>query len=124
MADSATRILLATDQLQSAILELEKIIRPPDCCSGACTQLKAENARLLALLRQNPPPRPPMLPQRRLRLAAQQMWRCATCQQVLSEAFHADHTRCWAEFFDDSDENTSITCIACHFAKSKEYSNT
>ena len=120
MTDAATRIFVATDQLQQVILDLKSVLQPPDCCSDACARLKAENARLLSLLRQAPPPRPQMLPQRRLRLAAQQEWRCGSCQQILTEAFHADHIRPWAESFDDSDENISISCIPCHLAKTSE----
>ena len=67
--------------------------------------LQRENARLLALLRSHPPPRPPMLPNRRLRLAARNKWRCHACGELLSEAFDIDHVTPWCETFDDSDAN-------------------
>ena len=87
-------------------------------CSLVDEALRRENARLLALLRQHPPPRPVMLPQRRLRLAAAQGWRCAICGELLPESFHADHRVPFATSFDDSDANVQIVCASpCHLEK-------
>jgi hypothetical protein len=87
-------------------------------CSLVDEALRLENARLLALLRQHPPPRPVMLPQRRLRLAAAQGWRCAICGALLPESFHADHRVPFAASFDDSDANVQIVCASpCHLEK-------
>ena len=80
-------------------------------------RLQRENARLLALLRSHPPPRPQMLPNRRLRLASRNGWRCDVCGELLPEAFDIDHKVMWCVSFDDSDANCVPTCVACHRAK-------
>ena len=120
MADTATKIFIATEQLQQAVFDLKSMIQAPACGGEACARLKSENARLLALLRAHPPQRPQMLPQRRLRLAARQAWLCALCRQLLNEAFHADHIAPWSESFDDSDGNIQIICVPCHLSKTSE----
>ena len=79
-----------------------------------------ENARLRNIIRVNSLPRPKMLPQRRLRLAAKQSWMCNLCHSQLSEAFHADHINPWSQSFDDSDNNIQILCVECHLAKTSE----
>ena len=109
-----TRIHLATSQLQEAMCELRSILQPPGTGEAA---LREENARLLALLRAHPPPRPAMLPQRRLRIAARQEWKCAICGELLSESFVIDHITPWSETFDDRDENLQAICHADHAHK-------
>ena len=106
-------------RLEALVIQLERSFdmarRPNPAFAGAA--LERENERLMALLRAHPPPRPAMLPQRRLRLAAAQSWRCAICDQLLSEAFHADHIVPFSVAFDDSDANVQITCVPCHLEK-------
>ena len=120
MADDTTKMYIATVQLQQVVHDLKSMVKAPECGGEACASLRAENARLLALLRAHPPPRPQMLPQRRLKLAARQAWLCALCRQLLNEAFHADHITPWCESFDDSDSNLNIICVPCHLAKTSE----
>ena len=94
--------------------------RWPPCTGVACARLREENARLLHLLRTHPagpPPKPAMLPQRRLRVAARGGWKCAACGELLSESFQIDHVRPWAESLDDSDENLQALCCADHASK-------
>ena len=112
--NAATRIHLATSQLETAMESLRSMLEPP--CAGEAA-LRQENARLLALLRSHPPPRPTMLPQRRLRIAARQEWKCAGCNEILLECFVIDHKRCWAEYFDDTDQNLQALCNPCNAAK-------
>ena len=89
----------------------------PTSTAGA-EALEHESARLMAILRAHPPPKPRCCPQRRLRLAAAQGWRCAICCELLPDAFDADHRIPWADCFDDSDANIQIVCHApCHLAK-------
>ena len=97
-------------QLQ-AMLPAQDSSYKPGASDDALTLARAENARLLALLQAHPPPRPTMLPQRRLKLAAQQSWACALCGALLSAAFHADHKTCWTDTFDDRDTNLQILCV-------------
>jgi hypothetical protein len=108
-------------QLSRIISHLEKALHVPlemeVDCTAAIRQLERENQRLLTVLRAHPPPRPHMLPQRRLKLAAAQSWRCRLCDEMLSEAFHADHRVPWAISYDDSDDNIDIICIPCHLQK-------
>ena len=112
-SETAARLSHSATRLEQLVSDLERRTeRAPDC-----TQLELENERLLTLLRTHPPPRPTMLPQRRLRLAAAQSWRCATCATMLSECFHADHKTPWCETYDDRDSNISIVCVPCHMAK-------
>ena len=83
-----------SEQIDRTISRLEMLIGQltmPGVDGCACAHLQAENARLLALLRAHPPPRPQMLPQRRLKLAARQQWTCAICGELLGDVFHADH---------------------------------
>ena len=79
-----TSLPCALVALQDAIRDIGTIMRPIDVCSEECAGLRVENARLMRLLRQHPPPRPQILPQRRLKLAARQTWRCALCREILS----------------------------------------
>ena len=81
------------------------------------TKLEEEISRLRSILRQNPPQRPKMPNLRRMRLAANQSWRCNLCEAVLSEAFHVDHIVPWAASFDDSDTNCQVLCYRCHLEK-------
>jgi 5-methylcytosine-specific restriction endonuclease McrA len=112
------RLHRVVERLEGLIERMEVAARREcDCSLGA---LQRENDRLLGLLRVHPPPRPSMLPQRRLRLAASQGWRCAICGEMLTEAFHADHRVPWAEAFDDSDKNIQIVCVPCHLTKTSE----
>ena len=113
MADA--RLSESADRLESLIERMEATVRKECDCNLAW--LRRENERLLALLRAHPPPRPAMLQQRRLRLAAAQGWRCAVCGEMLSEAFHADHVVPWSDSFDDSDANLQIICVQDHLAK-------
>jgi hypothetical protein len=115
------RLDRSADRLETLIGRMEATMRMECDCNLA--GLRRENERLLSLLRAHPPPKPSMLPQRRLRLAAAQGWRCAICSEMLTEAFHADHRVPWSESFDDSDENIQIICYEDHMAKtSKEAS--
>ena len=98
-------------RLEACVATLHALHACPD------GDVKCENARLLALLRAHPPPRPAMLPQRRLRLAARQEWRCALCDALLTEAFHVDHKRPWSTSFDDTDANLQVVCVPCHLEK-------
>ena len=118
-----TSLPCALVALQDAIRDIGTIMRPIDVCSEECAGLRVENARLMRLLRQHPPPRPQILPQRRLKLAARQTWRCALCREILSEAFHLDHIRPWSETFDDRDSNIQACCIPCHLSKTSEESS-
>ena len=104
MADE--RLHRAADRFEELIGRMEARARRECACSLA--ELRRENERLLGLLRSHPPPRPSMLPQRRLKLAAGQGWCCAVCGELLTEAFHADHRVPWSETFDDSDANVQI----------------
>ena len=58
-----------------------------------------------------------MLPQRRLRIAARQEWKCSVCGELLSESFAIDHIRPYCETFDDRDENLQAICHADHAQK-------
>lgn len=58
-----------------------------------------------------------MLPQRRLRIAARAGWKCAACGELLSESFHIDHIRPWADTFDNTDANLQPLCCADHALK-------
>ena len=119
MADDAeARLGVAADRFEALIMRVEATARRECDCSLA--GLRRENERLLGLLRAHPPPRPTMLQQRRLRLAAAQAWCCAICGRMLNEAFHADHRVPWSESFDDSDANLQIVCVPCHSAKTSE----
>lgn len=114
-----------SDQIDKAISRLEMLIGQlmpvAESSDGtASAHLRVENARLLALLRAHPPPRPQMLPQRRMKLAAQQEWRCALCGELLGELFHADHITPWCETFDDRDGNIQIVHPSCHTLKTSE----
>ena len=65
MADDAeTRLGVAADRFEALIGRMEATARRECDCSLA--GLRRENERLLGLLRAHPPPRPKMLPQRRL----------------------------------------------------------
>ena len=112
------RLRQSADRLEALIARMEATARHE--CDCSLTQLKRKNERLLALLRTHPPPRPAMLPQRRLRLASGQGWRCGICGEMLTEAMHADHRLPWSECLDDSDENVQIVCMPCHLAKTSE----
>ena len=100
--------------LRELVALMERRAEPPPVPD---TPLRQENERLLSLLRAHPPPRPTMLPNRRLKLAACQSWRCAACGALLNECFHADHIVPWSDTFNDSDANISIKCVPCHTAK-------
>ena len=114
-----TSVDIVLDNLQEAIKDLTTLMRP-EVCTDEVSRLRAENARLLALLRANPPPRPQMLPQRRLQLAANQEWRCALCEAILGAAFHADHIIPYSASFDNRDVNIQIICVPCHLDKTSE----
>ena len=116
--DAETRLNATADRFEALVARMEATVRRECDCSLA--GLRRENERLLGLLRAHPPPRPNMLPQRRLRLAAAQTWRCAICGEMLTEAFHADHRVPWSESFDDSDLNVQILCVPCHLGKTSE----
>ena len=116
MEDSVRASTARLEQVVSSFQLLLRDTRTCDC-SEACAQLKRENERLLELLRANPPPRPAMLPQRRLRLAAAQQWSCTMCGEMLDEAFQCDHRVPWSESFDDSDANIEVCHAKCHAAK-------
>ena len=116
MTDPATRMHLAASRVEEAVVALQNLLEPPPSDEG----LRAENTRLLSLLRRFPPPRPAMLPARRLKLAARQQWRCAHCGEMLSEAFHADHRLPWSTSFNDDDENIDVLCVPCHQGKTSE----
>ena len=109
------RLHQSADLFEQLISRMEATARKECDCNLAV--LRRENERLLDLLRAHPPPKPAMLPQRRLRLAAAQGWKCAICGELLDETFHADHRAKWSETFDDSDENIQIICYADHLAK-------
>ena len=125
-----TRIQTAACRLEnilSNLLPYLRVMLEPACTGEACTRLKHENARLqddnarlIQLLRTHPsgpPPKPPMLPQRRLRIAARAGWKCAACGELLSESFHIDHIRPWADTFDNTDANLQPLCCADHALK-------
>ena len=127
--ECATRLLCATTQLEACILQLQTVLQQNQASTvGApndtLSLTRSENARLLSLLQAHPPPRPTMLPQRRLRLAAQQSWTCALCHAVLTAAFHADHKTPFAISFDDSDANVQIVCVPCHLDKTSRETST
>jgi hypothetical protein len=105
----------SAERFEELISRMEATARRECDCDLAA--LRRENERLLDLLRAHPPPKPAMLPQRRLRLAAAQSWKCAICGELLDATFHADHRVAWIETFDDSDENIQIIHCACHQAK-------
>lgn len=115
MVDMHERLHMAAERFELLIARMEATARRECDCSLA--ELRRENDRLLTLLRLHPPPRPNMLPQRRLKLAAAQGWRCAVCSEMLTEAFHADHKIPWSFSFDDSDANIQILHIECHLEK-------
>ena len=116
MADDVdARLRASADRLETLLSRMEATARRECDCNLAA--LRRENERLLELLRAHPPPRPNMLAQRRLRLAAAQGWTCAICGEMLNEAFHADHKTPWAKCFDDSDTNIQIVCVPCHLEK-------
>ena len=116
MADDVdARLRASADRLEALLSRMEATVRRECDCNLAA--LRRENERLLELLRAHPPPRPNMLAQRRLRLAAAQGWTCAICGGMLNEAFHADHVTPWATCFDDSDANIQIACVPCHLEK-------
>ena len=106
-------------RLDALVTQLERTYHPPEeQLAAASDTLQRENERLLSLLKANPPPKPTMIPQRRLRLAAAQEWRCAICNQLLPESFHADHIRPFWACFDDSDHNLQVICASpCHLSK-------
>jgi hypothetical protein len=107
-------------RLNSLVVQLERALRVDGRadCAPACEVLAAENRRLFAMLKANPPPRPVMTPQRRLRLAAAQSWTCAVCGSLLGEHFHADHIVPWSDSYDDRDSNLQVICASpCHLAK-------
>jgi 5-methylcytosine-specific restriction endonuclease McrA len=81
---------------------------------------QSEIARLRNIIRTNSLRRPKMLPQRRIRLAAKQNWKCNLCDSQLNEAFHADHINPWSQSFDDSDENVQVICVPCHLEKTSQ----
>ena len=112
--NAAKRIHLATSQLEDATSQLRAILEPPSSSEAA---LRAENARLLITLLHAHPPRPAMLPQRRLRIAARQGWTCNVCGELLSESFAVDHVTSWSETFDDGDDNRQAICHADHAQK-------
>ena len=119
MADDVdARLRASADRLEALLSRMEATVRRECDCNLAA--LRRENERLLELLRAHPPPRPNMLAQRRLRLAAAQGWTCALCGEMLNEAFHADHRVPFSETFDDSDANLQIVCVPCHSAKTSE----
>ena len=111
---------MESDDVAARLARIEALLTrvhgAADEADPAAEQLR-QNARLLALLRSHPPPRPPMLPNRRLRLAARAKWRCGICSELLSEAFDIDHVTPWCETFDDSDDNCVACCVACHRSK-------
>jgi CRISPR/Cas system Type II protein with McrA/HNH and RuvC-like nuclease domain len=109
------RLHQSAERFEVLISRMEATARRECDCNLAA--LRRENERLLDLLRAHPPPKPAMLPQRRLRLAAAQSWKCAICGELLEPNFHADHRVPWSETFDDSDENIQIVNYACHQAK-------
>ena len=116
VVECGTRLLCATTQLETCILQLQTMLQQDQAnklgaSDDALSLAHSENARLLSLLQSHPPPRPTMLPQRRLKLAAQQAWACALCGALLSAAFHADHIKPWGDTFDDSDVNVQIVCF-------------
>ena len=111
-----TSISAIATRLESLTCRMEATLRRE--CDCSLSTLQREKQRLLLLLRANPPPRPAMLPQRRLRIAASQGWRCAICGEMLGEAFHADHKVPWSDTFDDSDSNVQIICVGDHLMKS------
>ena len=113
---ASARLNYTATRLEQVAARLERTSISTDLVPDT-TRLQRENERLLSLLRAHPPPRPSMLPQRRLRLAAAQSWRCAMCGSMLSECFHADHMTPWCETFDDGDANIAIVCVPCHMAK-------
>ena len=119
MSDTVVaRLDRSVAQLEHAISRLQDLFQDRRCdCSVANAELRHENARLLAVLRQAPPARPHMLPQRRLKLAAAQQWTCVDCKRMLTDAFHVDHRRPWSESFDDSDQNLGVCCVSCHLLK-------
>lgn len=112
---TAEALAIEVQRMRDIAERLETLLIQP---GESVDALRTENERLLALLRQHPPPRPSMLPQRRLRLAAAQQWRCALCRELLNEAFHADHRTPWSSTFDDGDANIDILCVPCHLSKS------
>jgi 5-methylcytosine-specific restriction endonuclease McrA len=119
-AGDVTRLRDAVRRLDGLVVQLERAMSvggAEESVPVASEMVERENRRLLALLRAHPPPRPTMLPQRRLKLAARQQWRCAICDEMLSEAFHADHRVPWSLAFDDSDEAIDILCVPCHLQK-------
>ena len=105
------------EEVVDRLARIEQLLSCQAVVDPDTESLQRENARLLTLLRSHPPPRPPMLPNRRLRLAARNKWRCHACEELLSEAFDIDHAVPWCETFDDSDANCVPLHVECHRAK-------
>ena len=85
-------------------------------CRRCCTMTVFHSCRPCT----RPPPRGDWLPQRRLRLASIQGWRCAICDVMLGPAFHVDHVIPYSISFDHSDKNLQVTCVPCHLTKTSE----
>ena len=111
---------MESEDVCARLVRIEQMLSRVPCAAEPepeVGRLQRENARLLALLRRHPPPRPQMLPNRRLRLAARNKWRCNACGELLTEAFDIDHQVPWSVSFDDSDENCVPLCVGCHRGK-------
>lgn len=118
-----------TERMQKLSDENTKLREENACLRTEIACLRTETACLRECLREgntrfrkelSGPARPKMLPQRRLRLAAKQAWKCNLCDATLDEAFHVDHIQPWAETFNDDDSNLQVLCPPCHLAKTSE----
>ena len=80
------RLHQSAERFEVLISRMEATARRECDCNLAA--LRRESERLLDLLHAHPPPKPAMLRQRRLRLAAAQGWKCAICGELLDATFH------------------------------------
>lgn len=122
MQDEHTELQQTNLSLQNLLLA--KITEIEDLKRLISLYDRTEVERLRKLLRDNPPPRPKMLPQRRLRLAANQGWTCKICKTMLNEAFQVDHIEPWSKTFNDDDSNLQVLCGPCHLAKTSVENST
>ena len=62
--------------------------------------------------------RPYISPLVKKRVAAQQKWRCASCQLLLDETYELDHARALFQGGTNAEGNLQALCKRCHAMKS------
>ena len=65
-----------------------------------------------------PSRRPYITPLVKKRVAANQKWRCASCQHLLNESYEIDHIRPLFKGGANSESNLKALCKRCHTMKS------